>query len=95
MPTRITPRFLRNARYDPPSDQEIKDYLCVLSADELHALYRGPGGRRFHQMSKEALWRIAMEDLKDKPPANGRVACALVSFDETEVLPARRSKEKE
>jgi hypothetical protein len=64
-----------------PTDSEIKNLICILPNDYLHAIHIGPAGDRFKELVNEAIERIAAQAKKNAKPSWGRVASAGVVND--------------
>jgi hypothetical protein len=57
-----------------PTDEEIKNLICILPNDYLHAIHIGPTGERFKEMVNKAMERIAATAKKNAKPGWGRAA---------------------
>lgn len=62
-----------------PTDDEIKNLILLLPSDYLHKIHVGPSGDQFKRLCNEAMYRIAMRDIKQ--PAYGRSASSGVVND--------------
>jgi hypothetical protein len=79
------PLDLRGKKIDPPSDMEIKDWLCNAPNELVHLIGRGPNGDTFRKNANAAMARITEKEMEGRPIPNGRVASAFMDFDENEV----------
>jgi hypothetical protein len=70
--TGITPAEFRGKAIEPPDDIEVKNWIISTPSELLHKISRGPGGDAFRIATNAALARIAAEEMKGRPPANGR-----------------------
>jgi hypothetical protein len=66
------PLELQGEEIPTPTDREIKNFLVNTSSDDLLRIGQGPHGEYFRAMTKAAMARITAEEMKGKPPANGR-----------------------
>ena len=83
--TGITPAEFRGKAIEPPDDIEVKNWIISTPSELLHKIGRGPGGEAFRTSTSAALARIAAEDMKGRPPANGRSSGVFLEFDQREV----------